>query len=285
MPQPENREDLVARARELVLAERFEPAIALLREHLAAHPDDGVAWRRLAGALIGFGDDAAAVDAASRAIEANPEDATAYRYRALAHLILARDRESYADAKRAVELAPDDHEALSLLASNVLNVDRDVARFEELIQRALTVNPSSPPTRRLARRYRAIHRRTKTIAVNLAAFPIAIVLLFGWFAVDTGRASDATWMIWPGLVALAVIFVSGLVTWSARGALPMLTLPQVATAAGAAGIIAAGAGYGATRGVPAAAVLGLISIALSGVLGLPLFLRAGRRTAHHTDRD
>ncbi|MEU5720831.1 tetratricopeptide repeat protein [Micromonospora sp. NPDC047738] len=74
MPQPENREDLVARARELVLAERFEPAIALLREHLAAHPDDGVAWRRLAGALIGFGDDAAAVDAARRAIEANPEE-------------------------------------------------------------------------------------------------------------------------------------------------------------------------------------------------------------------
>ena len=276
-PQSGNGDDAVARARELVRAEQFGPAIELLREHLSAHPDDGIAWRRLAGALIGFGEHAAAVDAAGRAIEINPEDVAAYRYRALALLMLNRDWESYADAKRAVELAPDDHEALTLLARNVVEVDRDVARFKELIQRALAVNPDSAPARHLDRQYRRLHRRTLAVAIHLVTLPAAIVLLFGWFAVDTGSSMDARWMVWPGLVALAVVLVRGLSTWSARGMLPMLTLPQVSAAASAAGIVAAGAGYGATRGVPAAAVLGLTAVAISGFFGLLLLLRHGAR--------
>ncbi|MEU7779326.1 tetratricopeptide repeat protein [Micromonospora parva] len=275
-PRSGNGDDAVARARELVRAEQFGPAIELLREHLNAHPDDGIAWRRLAGALIGLGDHAAAVDAAGRAIEIDPEDVTAYRYRALALLLLNRGRDSYADAKRAVELAPDDHEALSLLAQNVVEVDRDVARFKELIQRALNANPDSAPAWHLARQYRRLRRRTLTVAMHLVTLPAAIVLLFGWFAVDTGKSMAARWMVWPCLVALAVILGRGLFTWSARGVLPMLTLPQVSAAASAAGIVAAGAGYGATRGAPTAAVLGLTAVAISGVFGL-LLLRHGAR--------
>ncbi|MFI7662321.1 tetratricopeptide repeat protein [Micromonospora parva] len=278
-PQSGNGDDAVARARELVRAEQFGPAIELLREHLNAHPDDGIAWRRLAGALIGLGDHAAAVDAAGRAIDIDPEDVAAYRYRALALLMLKRDGESYADAKRAVELAPDDHEALSLLARNVVEVDRDVVRFKKLIRRALTVNPDSAPARHLARQYRRLHRRTLTVATHLVTLPAAIVLLIGWFAVGTGRSMDARWMVWPCVVALAVILVRGLFTWSAGGMLPMLTLPQVAAAAGAAGIVAAGAGYGATRGVPTAVVLGLTAVAISGVFGLLLLLQQRRRIA------
>ncbi|MDG9672460.1 tetratricopeptide repeat protein [Micromonospora sp. DH14] len=277
-PQSGNGDDAVARARELVRAEQFGPAIELLREHLNAHPDDGIAWRRLAGALIGLGEHAAAVDAAGRAIDIDPEDVAAYRYRALALLMLKRDGESYADAKRAVELAPDDHEALSLLARNVIEVDRDIARFKELIGRALTVNPDSAPARHLARQYRRLHRRNLAVAMHLVILPAAIVLLFGWFAVDTGRSTDARWMMWPCLVALGAILVRGLFTWSAPGVLPMLTLPQVSAAASAAGIVAAGAGYGATRGVPAAAVLGLTAVAISGAFGL-LLLQQRRRIA------
>ncbi|RAO54913.1 Protein-serine/threonine phosphatase [Micromonospora noduli] len=276
-PQSGDGVDAVERARELVRAEQFGPAIELLREHLNAHPDDGIAWHRLAGALIGLDDHAAAVDAAGRAIEIDPEDVAAYRYRALALLMLNRDGDSYADAKRAVELAPDDHEALSLLARNVVEVDRDVARFKELIQRALTVNPDSAPARHLARQYRRRHRRTLTVAIHLVTLPVAIVLLLGWFAVDTGRSMDARWMVWPCLVALAVILVRGLSTWPERGVLPLLTLPQVSAAAGAAGIVAAGAGYGTTREVPAAAILGLTALAISGVFGLLLLLRHAAR--------
>lgn len=275
-PQSGNGDDAVARARQLVLAKQFEPAVALLREHLLAHPDDGVAWRRLAGALIGLDEEAAAVDAADRAIEVDSEDAVAYRYRALAHHLLSRYRESYADAKRAVELAPDDHEALSLLALNVLAVDRDTARFKELIQRALIVNPGSAAARGALRGYRGIQRRTVAVAASLAAFPVAIVLLCGWFAVDTGRSSDARWMIWPGFVALAVMVVSGPLARSAERVFPTLTLTQVSTAAIAAGVIAAGAGYGATRAIPAAAALGLTSVAISGLSGIPLS-RSGAR--------
>ncbi|WP_030332317.1 tetratricopeptide repeat protein [Micromonospora parva] len=275
-PQSGNGDDAVARARELVRAEQFGPAIELLREHLNARPDDAIAWRRLAGALIGLGDHAAAVDAAGRAIDIDPEDVAAYRYRALALLMLKRDRESYADAKRAVELAPDDHEALTLLARNVVEVDRDVARFKELIDRALTVNPDSAPARHLARQYRGLHRRNLAVAMHLVILPAAIVSLVGWFAVDTGRSTAARWMVWPCLVALTVILVRGVFTWSARGVLPMLTLHQVSAAASAAGIVAAGAGYGATRGAPTAAVLGLTAVAISGVFGL-LLLRHGAR--------
>ncbi|MEV0714127.1 hypothetical protein [Asanoa sp. NPDC050611] len=265
-------EDAVARARELVVLGEFEPAVALLRDHLAAHPEDGVAWRRLTGALIGLHDDAAAVDAADRAIEVDSRDAVAYRYRALALHLLARDEESYADAKRAVELAPDDHEALSLLARNVLAVDRDPARFTELIRRALTVNPASAPARAAVRDHRRLQRRTMMIAVNLAAFPVVVVLLFGWFAVDTGRSSDARWMIWPALVALAVTVVAGRLTGSAGRLLP-LTLTQVSAATIAAGVIAAGAVAGTTRAIPAAATLGVISAALSALVGVPIWLR------------
>ncbi|MEU4554020.1 tetratricopeptide repeat protein [Micromonospora violae] len=278
-----NGDDAVARARELVLAKQFEPAVALLREHLTTHPDDGVGWRRLAGALIGLDEEAAAVGAASRAIEINPEDAVAYRYRALAHQQISRYRESYVDAKRAVELAPDDHEALSLLALNVLAVGRDTARFKELIQRALTVNPDSATARGALKGYREIQRRTVAVAASLAAFPVAVVLLCGWFAVDTGRSSDARWMIWPGIVAVTAMVVLAPLTRSAGRVFPTLTLTQVSTAAIAAGVIAAGAGYGATRAVPAAAALGLLSVAISGLSGIPLSRRGARKgtSLHH----
>jgi tetratricopeptide (TPR) repeat protein len=269
-PRSGNSDDVVARARELVLAEQFEPAIALLREYLTTQPDDGVAWRRLAGALIGLGDHAAAVDAAGRAVEVNPEDVAAHRHRALAYHLLTRHRASYAEAKRAVELAPDDHEALTLLAFNVLNVDRDVARFKELFQRALTVNPSSAPARDAASQYRRIRRRSMAIAVWLAAVPPACVLLVRWFAVDA--SGDAGEMIGPGVVvALAIGFASVLAGRWARDASLMLTLPQVSTAMGVAGVIGAGAGYGTTRVVPAAAALGLASLAVSGFFWFYLF--------------
>ncbi|MDG9672455.1 tetratricopeptide repeat protein [Micromonospora sp. DH14] len=104
-PQSGNGDDAVARARELVRAEQFGPAIELLREHLNAHPDDGIAWRRLAGALIGLGEHAAAVDAAGRAIDIDPEDVAAYRYRALALLMLKRDGESAAASTAGIVAA------------------------------------------------------------------------------------------------------------------------------------------------------------------------------------
>lgn len=267
--QSRNVDDAVARARELVLAKRFEPAISLLRAYLTTHPEDAVAWRRLAGALIGVGDHAAAVDAAGRAIEVSPEDVAAHRHRALAHSLLARHRESYSDAKRAVELAPDDHEALALLAVNVLYVDRDVARFKDLFRRALTLNSSSAPARYLAKQYRRIRRNSMAVAVWLAATPAAVALLVRWFAVDDA-SSDAGWIMWPGLVAVSIGFVSLLVARSARNAPLMLTLPQVSIAIGVAGVIAAGAGYAGTHAVRAAAALGLASVAVSGFFWLYL---------------
>ena len=287
-PQSRGTHDTVARARELVLAERFEPAIALLREHLTAHPEDGLGWHRLAGALIGIDDHAAAIEAASRSIAVDPDDAAAHRFRALAYHLLGRDRDSYADAERAVELAPDDHEALTLLAWGALRVDRDATRFRELVQRALSVKPDSRVAQSVARqypRYQRIRRWDKAAAGQLATFSTAFVLLFGWLAVDTGRSTDARWMTWPGLAALAVFFVSGLLNWSARRVFPAIGLARMAVAVGAAGIITAGAGYGATRAIPTAATLGLTAAAISGALGLPIVSRRlGQRRTRSTRR-
>ncbi|GAB3332038.1 hypothetical protein RMN56_31430 [Micromonospora halotolerans] len=271
--------DAVARARELALAKQYEPAVAILREHLTTHPDDAVAWRRLAGALLGCDRPAAAVEAAGRAMDLAPDDVVAHRHRALALHMLGRHPESYADAKRAVELAPDDDEALSLLALNVLNVDRDPARARALARRALTANPDSLPARDVARVCRRIRRTTTTTALFLAAAPAGMALMGLWLITyDTGSAGDRRWITWPAVAAGATVLLSLLLGRSRRTAPPMLTPPQMLATMSTSGIAAAGAAYGGTRSLPAAGAVGLVALVISGGYSF-LLLRAARRGA------
>ncbi|WBC12780.1 hypothetical protein O7600_16480 [Micromonospora sp. WMMA1998] len=276
-------EDAVARARDLALAQEFRPAVALLRAHLRAHPDDSLAWRRLAGALIGLDDWAAAIDAAGRAIDIDPGDTAAWRYRALARHLLGRHRASYADARRAVELAPDDPEALSLLAANVLTVDRDVARFRELYRRALTVDPSSAPARHSARLDRRIRRRGAAILLLLAVYPPWCVLFLRWLVVDDG-STDTNWTMWPTVAGVAVMIVAAVVGRTA-GAVPLvLTWRGIVGAAGVAGACAAGAVWGGTRTATTAAAFGLAAVAMSLLFSLALRL-SHRRAARLPEED
>ncbi|WP_422744052.1 tetratricopeptide repeat protein [Micromonospora sp. WMMD754] len=268
-------EDAVARARDLALAQEFRPAVALLRAHLRTHPDDSLAWRRLAGALIGLDDWAGAIDAAGRAIDIDPGDVAAWRHRALARHLLGRHRASYADARRAVELAPDDPEALSLLAANVLTVDRDMARFRELYRRALSVDPSSAPARHSARLDRRIRRRGAATLLLLAAHPPSCLLFLRWIAIDDG-STDTSWTMWPTVAGVAVMIVAAVVGRTA-GTVPLvLTWRGIVGAAGVAGAGAAGALWGGTRTATMAAAFGLAAVAISLLFSLALRLRHRR---------
>lgn len=268
-------EDAVARARDLALAKEFKPAVALLRAHLRTHPDDSLAWRRLAGALIGLDDRAGAIDAAGRAIDIDPGDVAAWRHRALARHLLGQHRASYADARRAVEIAPDDPEALSLLAANVLTVDRDMARFRELYRRALSVDPSSAPARHSARLDRRIRRRGAATLMLLTVHPPWCVLFLRWLAVDDG-STDAGWAMWPTVVGAAVVIVAAVVGRTA-GAVPLvLNWRGIVGAAGVAGVGAAGAVWGGTRTATTAAAYGLAAVAVSLLFSLALRLRHRR---------
>ncbi|GAA3770306.1 tetratricopeptide repeat protein [Micromonospora maritima] len=274
-PPPAPVEDAVARARDLVLAQEFRPAVALLRAHLRTHPDDSLAWRRLAGALIGLGDQHAAIDAAGRAIDADPGDTVAWRYRGLARHLLGRHRESYADARRAVDLAPDDPEGLNLLAVNVLTVDRDVARFRELYRRALTVDPSNAPARHSAGLDRRIRRRGAAALVLLAVYPPWCVLFLRWLAVDDG-STDAGWTMWPTVAGVAVLIVCAAVGRTS-GVVPLvLTWRAIVGAACVGGAGAAGAVWGGTRTATMAAAFGLTAVAVSLLFALTFRLRHRR---------
>ncbi|SBT47341.1 tetratricopeptide repeat protein [Micromonospora auratinigra] len=270
-PQTTDEPDAVARAAELARAEQFAPAVALLREHLAADPADNVAWRRLAGALIGLGRHALAVEAAGRAIDLDPTDVAAHRHRALARLLLDRPEDSYADAQHAVRLAPDDPEALSLLAWSVLRVDRDPTRFRELVQQALRANPDSPPANRAVRHHRRMRRWAVASGVLLAALPGGGVPLLRWWAAGDGSTDDRS------VVVLLVVTVGCLLFGvSGARAFPLLTWAQSGPAAGVAGLLAAAAGYAAVHGVPTAVAAGTAAIVVAVLFWLVLFRRRAR---------
>ncbi|MET8150795.1 tetratricopeptide repeat protein [Actinoplanes sp. NPDC049668] len=114
-------EDLVAQAGELVLAGQYSRGRVLLDRHLGEHPDDALAWHRLAGALIGLGQSREAVSAADRSISLNPDDPVAYRMRAIARGA-PRDRAPLPGNAPARD--HDEAETLALLTWGVLMTDR-----------------------------------------------------------------------------------------------------------------------------------------------------------------
>jgi tetratricopeptide (TPR) repeat protein len=64
---------LVAQALLALRHEEFETGAALLRERVAAHPDDADAWAYLTGALLALGRPEEARDASDRALELDPD--------------------------------------------------------------------------------------------------------------------------------------------------------------------------------------------------------------------
>ena len=272
-------DDVIGRARQLVVDGQYLEAAAGLTAHLDAHPDDALAWRRLAGALVGAGEMPRAIAAADRAIALAPDEPVAYRFRALANLELKNYAEMHADAERGLALAGDDVEALTLAVYGALLFERDVPRAKALWQRAHASDANHPAVVRLRRilwsgRWRALLR-----AVALSAYAAVVALFLGIAALEPERP----WMLVPA--ALLAVFVIV--------AIPVLRMKRPAQLPGPGDLAAAVVGaslvvgactFAATRSLLPALAIELVTAVLGAVLSIrPVLLWArSRRAAGHT---
>lgn len=202
LPDPTG-DDVIEQARRQVVAGHYLQAVAGLTAHLDAHPDDALAWRRLAGALIGAGFLPRAIAAADRAIELAPDEPIAYRNRSVANMTLKNFAAMRADAERALALASDDPEVLTLLAYGALLVDRDVPQARAYWERAYALDPQHAAVRRVG----LILRSEPRYALLLAAAPGAYagIVTLGFAAATL----ELPWLLAP-VAVFAVILVAAI---------------------------------------------------------------------------
>jgi len=202
LPDPTG-DDVIEQARRQVVAGHYLQAVAGLTAHLDAHPDDALAWRRLAGALIGAGFLPRAIAAADRAIELAPDEPIAYRNRSVANMTLKNFAAMRADAERALALASDDPEVLTLLAYGALLVDRDVSQARAYWERAYALDPQHAAVRRVG----LILRSEPRYALLLAAAPGAYagIVTLGFAAATL----ELPWLLAP-VAVFAVILVAAI---------------------------------------------------------------------------
>jgi Flp pilus assembly protein TadD len=94
------------RADQLIDVGRWHDAERLVREVLASSPDDALAHRLLARALLTGNRDEEAARAVARAIELAPDDAVGHRLRSVLLMHGERNDEALAAAREAVRLDP-----------------------------------------------------------------------------------------------------------------------------------------------------------------------------------
>ncbi len=104
-----NRDGVAGRGRRgaaLVAARRYELAIPVLREELAATPDDAQLLNHLAYALLVIGEHGESLEVANGALGVEPQDEWSNRLRSLALKNLGRYKESLLSALEAQRIAP-----------------------------------------------------------------------------------------------------------------------------------------------------------------------------------
>jgi tetratricopeptide (TPR) repeat protein len=188
----------VVAAKVAVDGERYEEAVALLTEHLAGHPDDGRAWHRLAGALIGADRAADALDAADRAVALEPDNAVAHRMRALALMYLDRHDEAAQAATDSLALDATDADAHAVLGNALLMRDRPEG--EAALRAALAIDPENRPAGKLTRRLRIARW---ALTAGIAAVPVGLVL--GGLALVL--AGSPGWLVLAGVALAAAVVV------------------------------------------------------------------------------
>jgi tetratricopeptide (TPR) repeat protein len=208
----------VAAARTAVDAKRYDEAITLLRDHLTSNPDDAQAWHRLSGALSGADRKREALDAADRAATLAPENAVAHRMRALALVFLKRFPEAEHAATRAIELNARDPEAHALLGEALKNQRR--ARGNDAIRAALALDPGNHAARVTAERWGVTAHKpgfltSRLTSVRLAWFGYAqraviapAVVLGLLFLLLAGGPSDAVLGSTTAVLIVAAIALS-----------------------------------------------------------------------------
>jgi tetratricopeptide (TPR) repeat protein len=238
----------VAAARTAVDAHRYDEAITLLRDHLTRDPDDARAWHRLSGALSGADRKREALEAADRATELAPDNAVAHRMRALALVFLKRFPEAERAATRSIALNARDPEAHALLGEALKNQRR--IRGNEAIRAALALDPANPAARAAAERWGVSARAPGWLTRRLspdrlawfviaqrAAVPPAVVLGL-LFLLLAGGPSDAV----LGGTTAVLILVAVLFSYATRLAVPRPpTWQTLAVMAAGGGVVTAAA--------------------------------------------
>ena len=267
-------DDVIGRARQLVVNGQYLEAAAGLTAHLDAHPDDALAWRRLAGALVGAGEMPRAIAAADRAIALVPDEPVAYRFRALANLELKNYAEMHTDAERGLALAGDDVEALTLAVYGALLFERDVQRAKALWQRAHASDANHPAVVRLRRilwsgRWRALR------AVALSAYAAVVALFLGIAALEPERP----WML-VAAMAFAIFVIVAIPVLRMKRPEQLPGPGDLAAAVVGASLVVGACTFAATRSLLPALALELVAASLGAVLSIrPVLLWARSRRA------
>ncbi|GAA2573676.1 hypothetical protein GCM10010435_55930 [Winogradskya consettensis] len=264
--------DTLSQAKELVGDGRFADAVQLLEGLLAEHPEDAVAWHRLAGALIGLERNEEAVAAADRSIALDPAVPAAHRMRALAHLGLKQWTELRADAGRALALDPDDAEALTLAAQGELGCGADLGVIEPLVTRARRIKPAHPAVASLT----VLIRKARFLAAGVACFIAALALALGWLALDPSGDGVAPHLMW----ALLVLIVGGVAGTAAGNAPGLRQVPlsrKILILSAAASAVVSGATTAViTREALAGLVVAVLAVVLTVLFRLPGLIAQAR---------
>jgi tetratricopeptide (TPR) repeat protein len=136
----EPRERMAARADALMDLERYEDAVKLWAEVIAADPSEARPHLRMASALRSLDRGREARAAVERALVLAPSE-YAHRLRALILMDLSERHEAIRAARQAVRLGPRSYRAHTTLAQALL-ADRSLGPALEAVERAITLEPA-----------------------------------------------------------------------------------------------------------------------------------------------
>lgn len=136
----------ILRARDLLAAERFDPAISVLRSEIELAPDDPRPRLLESRALLLAGRSEEALERAEEIVVRFPEHPDAYYQRGTVHLALEHRSSAEADFREALALAPDHVPAMSDLAV-LLTIKGERAEAERLLERVLELRPDDEVAR------------------------------------------------------------------------------------------------------------------------------------------
>jgi tetratricopeptide (TPR) repeat protein len=239
-------------------------SVGALRARLAADPDDAVAWRQLAAALMESDLDEA-MAAATRATDLAPHDAVAHRYQAIVYVLRGEHASALPVLRTALELDPSDAEAQALVAVCLFEEGASLGQVREAADKAVAADPGNRRARRVAQAVRTAGRASWVALVGPLTAPLAVVLLGGWFYADAGTGTvGARLMLGVGLLAAAGYLPLRLAVraFERQGVLrpPGTTEQIIASVAG--GLVAAGV---VALAGPPAVVWAIFGLAVAGL--------------------
>lgn len=194
--QESNAQALVAQARTLMTARRFDEAIELLKRAIEVEPKLAVAHTQLAVAFIEKHQMTVALDEATRAIELDPRNYFPHYLQGYAQRALRRYPEAIAAFKESVALNPNNFAPYAEMGNAYLDMFR-YAEAAEALQQAVKLAPNDANTwntyaiaqYRSGQREAGIESLKKAVTLN-PNLSVAYLNLGRWYH-QMGRYEDA----------------------------------------------------------------------------------------------